>query len=53
MLMKSKPYNMSISQATFPNQLKLASVIPLFKWEDEQLVHNYKPISVLPYFLKN
>ena len=32
--------------------MKLARVIPLFKGEDEQLVHNYKPISVLPYFLK-
>ena len=30
--------NMSISQGTFQNQLKLARVIPLFKGEDEQLV---------------
>ena len=44
--------NMSISQGTFPNQLKLARVIPLFKGEDEQLVQNYRPISVLPFFSK-
>ena len=43
---------MSISQGTFPNQLKLARVIPLFKGEDEQLVQNYRPISVLPFFSK-
>ena len=42
--------NMSISQGIFPNQLKLARVIPLFKGEDEQLVQNYRPISVLPFF---
>ena len=44
--------NMSISQGIFPNQLKLARVIPLFKGEDEQLVQNYRPISVLPFFSK-
>ena len=44
--------NMSISQGTFPNQLKLARVIPLFKEEDKQLVLNYRPISVLPFFSK-
>ena len=42
---------MSISQGMFPHQLKLARVIPLFKGEDEQLVQNYRPISVLPFFL--
>ena len=44
--------NMSISQGTFPNQLKLARCILLFKGEDEQLVQNYRPISVLPFFQK-
>ena len=43
---------MSITQETFPNQLKLARVIPLLKGEDEQLVQNYRPISVLPFFQK-
>ena len=32
--------------------MKLARVIPLFKGEDEQLVQNYRPISVLPFFSK-
>ena len=42
--------NISISQGIFPNQLKLVRVISLFKEEDEQLVQNYRPISVLPFF---
>ena len=44
---------MSISQGICPNQLKLARVIPLIKGEGEQLVHNYRPISVLPYVCFN
>ena len=44
--------NLLISQGTFPIQLKLARVIPFFKGEDEQLVQNYRPISVLPFFQK-
>ena len=43
---------MSISQGIFPNQLKLARVIPLFKGEDEQLVQNYRPTTVLQFFTK-
>ena len=42
--------NMSISQGIFPNQLKLAIVIHLFKGEDEQLDQIYRRISVLPFF---
>ena len=44
---------MSISQGIFPNQLKLARVIPLFKMEDEQPVQNYRPIYVLQFFVSN
>ena len=44
--------NMSIYQGTFPESLKIARVIPIFKGENEQLVHNHRPISVLP-FRKN
>ena len=36
-----------------PDELKVARVIPIFKGEDEQLVQNYRPISVLPFFSKN
>ena len=40
--------NMSITQGNFPNELKIARVIPLYKGEDTQLIENYRPISVLP-----
>ena len=43
---------MSITQGNFPNELKIARVIPLYKGEDTQLIDNYRPISVLPYFSK-
>ena len=44
--------NVSITQGNFPNVLKVARVIPLYKEEDTQLIENYRPISVLPYFSK-
>ena len=36
---------------SFPKELKLAKVLPIFKSKDEQLVQNYRPISILPFFL--
>ena len=44
--------NKSIAQGKFPNELKLAKVLPIYKNEDEQMIQNYGPISVLPFFLK-
>ena len=44
--------NKSIKQGVFPNELKLAKVVPIFKTGDEQLVQNYRPISVLPIISK-
>ena len=44
--------NLSIRQGTFPNELKLAKVIPIFKSGNEQLINNYRPISVLTFFSK-
>ena len=38
--------NQSILQGHFPKELKLAKVLPIFKSEDEQLVQNYRPISI-------
>ena len=37
-------------QGHFPKELKLAKVLPIFKSEDKQLVQNYRPISILPFF---
>ena len=44
--------NLSICRGIVPDKLKIARVIPVFKGEDEQLVQNYHPISVLPFFFK-
>ena len=44
--------NLSIRQGTFPNELKLAKIIPNFKPGNQQLISNYRPISVLPFFSK-
>ena len=40
--------NQSITTGLFPDYLKIAKVIPLFKKEDATLFDNYKPISILP-----
>ena len=42
--------NQSILQGYFPEELKLAKVLPIYKSEDEQLVQNYRPISILSFF---
>ena len=43
---------MSIVQGDFPNTLKIAKVIPIYKGDDEQMVQKYRPISILPFFSK-
>ena len=45
--------NQSIAQGVFPAELKIARVIPLYKGENNKLIHNYRPISILPFFFKN
>ena len=44
--------NSSITQGDFPEELKLAKVIPIYKADNEQHIQNYRPISVLPFFSK-
>ena len=39
--------NQSILQGYFPKELKMAKVLPIYESEDEQLVQNYRPISIL------
>ena len=44
--------NMSITKGVFPDELKIARVVPLFKSGDPMLFSNYRPVSVLPIFSK-
>ena len=44
--------NKSIENGIFPNELKLARVVPIFKSGDPTSICNYRPISVLSFFSK-
>ena len=44
--------NLSISSGYFPDNMKIARVIPLFKSGDCRIFQNYRPISILPIFSK-
>ena len=44
--------NLSMSKGVFPEKLKLAQVIPLFKKGNSVLCTNYRPISLLSCFHK-
>ena len=40
--------NQSLVTGIFPAKLKVAKVIPLFKKDDDSIVDNYRPVSLLP-----
>ena len=44
--------NISFKNGTFPDQMKVAKVIPICKGNDKQVFTNYRPISLLPQFSK-
>ena len=39
--------NQSLCTGLFPDRLKIAKVIPLFKKDDQHILDNYRPISLL------
>ena len=41
-------FNSSVAFGTFPNNQKLADVIPIFKALDRFVKNNYRPVSILP-----
>lgn len=45
-------FNHTIRTGIFPDSLKTARVIPIYKKGDENLLDNYRPISILPAFSK-
>ena len=44
--------NLSLMTGVFPEQLKIAKVIPVYKASDTNILNNYRPISLLPAFSK-
>ena len=44
--------NLSIENGFFPDEMKLAKIIPLHKSGDTMNISNYRPVSVLPIFSK-
>ena len=40
--------NQSLLSGIFPDQLKIAKVIPIYKKDDPAIFGNYRPISILP-----
>ena len=46
----SEIINTSLSNGMFPDKLKIAKVLPVFKSEDPQYFVNYRPISLLSNF---
>ena len=45
-------FDLSKENGIFPEKMKIAKVIPLFKNGDLENITNYRPISVLPCFSK-
>ena len=45
-------FNLSLTQGTFPDRLKIAKIIPIHKKGSVKLVENYRPISLLSIFDK-
>lgn len=43
----TKIFNLSINAGIYPNNLKIAKVIPIFKKGDQTSINNYRPISIL------
>jgi hypothetical protein len=45
-------FNLVLKTGTFPEELKLAKVIPIYKEGDKAECGNYRPISVIPALTK-
>ena len=39
--------NLSLSEGLFPDELKIANVVPIYKADDSMQFNNYRPVSLL------
>ena len=46
-------FNQSFLMGVFPDQMKIAKIVPVFKAGNKKILNNYRPISILPAFSKN
>ena len=44
--------NLSLRTGVFPDKMKIASVLPVYKTGNVSVFGNYRPISILPQFSK-
>ena len=44
--------NLSIQSGFFPDSMKIAKVVPIYKAGDPMTISNYRPVSILPLFSK-
>ena len=44
--------NLSLTQGFFPDCMKVANVVPIYKSKDHNSIANYRPVSILPLFSK-
>ena len=45
-------FNCSLQSGIFPDKMKIAKILPVFKSGDDSDISNYRPISLLPLFSK-
>ncbi len=45
-------FNKSLESGIFPNEMKFAEVIPVYKAKEKHLLTNYRPVSLLPVISK-
>ena len=43
-------FNKSVQNDKFPDKLKIARIVPIYRFDDKKLINSYRPISILPYF---
>ena len=49
----AKLFNNTLLTSSFPTELKVADVNPIFKEDDPLKTKNYRPVSLLPVVSKN